>query len=212
MKQYSEIIIFDLGGVLIELGAHPIPPEWLPDDSKFDLADWFASDTARLFEKGLIDPQQFSEKLKKDLRIQATAQEVVEHFTQWPVGLFPGARELLLSIDRKFGLVVLSNTNELHWPRIIDEFRIGDYFERIYSSHHLNQAKPGKAIFQYVMDDLQVAPQQIIFLDDSLSSVEMSQQLGMRGMHVRGIEEVREALIAVGAIGDIDGSRQGGEQ
>ena len=40
MNPTIEVILFDLGGVLVELGDDPIPFDWLPGDNRFDLSDW----------------------------------------------------------------------------------------------------------------------------------------------------------------------------
>ena len=84
VKADFEVILFDLGGVLVELGGDPIPPDWLPDENQFDLSDWFSSETAVSFHKGLVSPQQFAETLKKDLKIEASPERIIEHFTHWP--------------------------------------------------------------------------------------------------------------------------------
>ena len=42
MKENTKVILFDLGGVLIELGEHPFPFEWFANkEEAYDLAQWF---------------------------------------------------------------------------------------------------------------------------------------------------------------------------
>ena len=200
MNPAIEAIVFDLGGVLIELDDGPVPMEWLPGDSRFDLADWFTSETAKSFEKGLINAQTFAEKLKIDLKIEASPEEIIRHFTDWPKGPFAGSHDILKSVGNKFRLAILSNTNELHWPRITGEFGICSYFERIFASHELKMAKPELDIFEYVINELNVRPGEIFFLDDNQNNIEASRRLGIRGVHVSGINQVHRALFEAGAI------------
>ena len=200
MNPTIEVILFDLGGVLVELGDDPIPFDWLPGDNRFDLSDWFSSETALLFEKGLISPQRFAETLKNDLKIEASPESIIQHFTSWPIGLFPGVHELLRSIENRYRLVVLSNTNELHWPRITSEFGIVDYFERIFASHQLQKAKPDFEIFEHVVSELKVEPNKILFLDDNHNNVMVSKKLGIHGFHVSGIKQIQQTLSDMGAI------------
>jgi putative hydrolase of the HAD superfamily len=199
MKPAFEVILFDLGGVLVELGEGPFPSDWLPNDTQFDLSDWFSSETAILFEKGLVSPQQFAETLKKDLKIAASPESIIQHFTNWPIGLFPGVHELLKSIENKFRLAILSNTNELHWPRITIEFEISNYFEQIFASHRLQKAKPDLEIFEHVVSELKVEPSKILFLDDNRNNVTASKKLGIHGFHANGIKQVQQTLSDVGA-------------
>jgi putative hydrolase of the HAD superfamily len=190
-----EVILFDLGGVLIELGESPIPSEWLLEGNNYKLSDWFSSQTAKAFEKGEITAQQFADTFKNELNIEASSEKIIECFTQWPIGVFPDAFELLENLRNKYKLAVLSNTNELHWPRIIGEFKIPKYFDHIYSSHLMHKAKPDIGAFQYVLDDLMVTPARVLFLDDNQSNVAAAEKLDIQSVHVKGIEEVRQALI-----------------
>ena len=200
MKPTFEVILFDLGGVLVELGDEPIPFDWLPGDNHFDLSDWFSSETAISFEKGLISPQQFADKLKRDLKIEASPESIIRHFTSWPIGLFPGVHELLRSIENTFRLAVLSNTNELHWPRITNEFEIAGYFEHFFASHRLQKAKPDFEIFEHVVSELRVEPGNILFLDDNQNNVAASKKIGIHGIRTSGIKQVYQTLSDVGAI------------
>ena len=90
MNTSIKVILFDLGGVLIELGESPVPSEWLPKNTMFTLSDWFSSETAVSFEKGSITAQIFAETFKKDLNINVSPEEIIEHFTYWPIGLLAG--------------------------------------------------------------------------------------------------------------------------
>ena len=200
MNTSIKVILFDLGGVLIELGESPVPSEWLPENTMFTLSDWFSSETAVSFEKGSITAQIFAETFKKDLNINVSPEEIIEHFTYWPIGLFPGTQELLQSLNPDYKLAVLSNTNELHWPRIVDEFKIPKYFEHIFASHLLNKAKPELSIFQHVINVLKVEPGSILFLDDNPKNIEASKKLGMQGLHVKGIQQTRQGLVQFGVI------------
>ena len=195
-----EVILFDLGGVLVELGESPIPSEWLPENESFTLSDWFLSETAVSFEKGSITAQIFAETFKKDLNINKSPEQIIESFTRWPIGLFPGAHDLLQSLNSDYRLALLSNTNELHWPRIMEEFEIPKYFEHIFASHLLNKAKPELGIFQHVINELKMEPGSILFLDDNLKNIEASKKLGIQGIHVKGVQQTQEELVKFGVI------------
>jgi putative hydrolase of the HAD superfamily len=200
MSRTIKVILFDLGGVLVELGENPVPPDWLPNDTKFNLSEWFSSETARSFEKGLVSPRQFAEALKRDLKIEASPESIILHFTHWPRGVFAGVHELLGRIYNNHRLAVLSNTNSLHWPRITGVFNISNYFEYMFSSHLLHMAKPEPEIFEYVISKLNVDPGKILFLDDNPKNVSVSNKLGMRGFHTMGIQQVQKVLSEVGII------------
>jgi putative hydrolase of the HAD superfamily len=59
----------------------------------------------------------------------------------------------------------------------------------------MHKAKPDIGAFQYVLDDLMVTPARVLFLDDNQSNVAAAEKLDIQSVHVKGIEEVRQALI-----------------
>ncbi len=189
-----KVILFDLGGVLVELGDSPIPSEWLTAKTTFNLNDWFNSEPATLFEKGLIAPDEFVAQFKSDLSIQASSTAILSHFAKWPIGLYSDVSNLLLKLKEKYTLGILTNTNEIHWPRIIDEFSIPKYFDHLFASHLLNMAKPDLCIFQHVISELKVNPEEVLFFDDNFVNVEASRKLGIEGVHVADLQELLDSL------------------
>lgn len=182
----------------MELGESPLPAEWLAEDELFTLSDWFLSETAISFEKGLITANEFALLLKKELKLDASAESIIEQFTQWPVGLFPGSEQLLQSLIPRYRLAALSNTNELHWPRLIHEFKLYRFFESIFASHLLQMTKPEPDIFKCVIHELNVAPECILFFDDNMSNIEVAKEYGIHAVYVKGIEQVRQSLVIHG--------------
>lgn len=190
-----DVILFDLGGVLVELGASPLPDDALPGEQSFTLADWFRSDAAIEFEKGRNPADCFARSMVAELNLRCSADELTEHFTRWPRGLFPGARELLQDLQRNYRLAILTNTNELHWPRFINEFDLSECVEHIFASHQLAMAKPEPAIFRHVLRVLDAEPQRILFVDDNAANVETALQLGFTAAQVTGFDSLKHFLM-----------------
>lgn len=196
-KNHSiDVVLFDLGGVLVELGASPLPDGALPTDQSFALADWFRSDAAIEFEKGRNPADCFARSMIAELNLRCSADQLTEHFTRWPKGLFPGARELLQDLQRNYRLAILTNTNELHWPRFITEFGLSEYVEHIFASHQLAMAKPEPAIYRHVLRVLDTDPQRILFVDDNAANVEAALELGFTAAQVTGFDSLKQFLMA----------------
>ncbi|WKD50720.1 HAD family hydrolase [Microbulbifer spongiae] len=188
MGREIEWILFDLGGVLIELSGSPLPAQKMP------VSDWLLTEPARSFEKGLISPSEFAHRIKQDLKLDHTVDEILSHFEQWPKGFYPGATELLVDISRKFGVSALSNTNAIHWPRITLEFRAHDYFEHIFASHKIGMAKPEIAFFLFAIETLKIHPKKIVFFDDNASNVATARIAGMQAYLVQGVQSTLNIL------------------
>lgn len=189
-----DVILFDLGGVLIETRERPVPSHWLPENARLELSEWSVSETATAFEMGALSPRQFAAALQTEFGIRAGVDDILVEFTKWPVGFYNGAPELLTTLRSTHELAVLSNTNPLHWPRVIDEFRLPDYCNRLFASHQLGLVKPDPEIFRVVLEALGAAAERVLYFDDNAANVDAAAALGLRSLQVRGIEQVRRAL------------------
>lgn len=200
MTAKIEVILFDLGGVLIELKPSPFPKDWFPENRSFDLSQWFKSATALAFERGDISAEEFARALASDLGLTKTTQEILAEFTAWPTGLLPDAHELLVQLGSSHRLAALTNTNELHWPRITGEFHLPQYFSEIYASHRIQSAKPHRDAFLHVVNDLEVAPADILFFDDNPDNVTAAAGIGITSRLARSPDDVRRHLGELGLL------------
>lgn len=198
-----DTILFDIGGVLVELGPSPLPP-----DLGIPLTRYFESAAATDFEKGWIGVDEYARGIVAEFGIDADAAALVDHFRLWPAGPYPGALDLLIRLRRRYGIAILSNTNELHWQRIGAEFGLLECCDHAFASHLLGMMKPDPRIFEYVIDALDSAPDCILFLDDNPENVTSARALGMQAELVRGFGD---AVSALAARGIVDGTRQFGD-
>lgn len=195
-----EVILFDLGRVVVGLGPSPLPQNWFPEDRPVTAADWLSSTLGQQFEKGEISSAQFAHQLKLELQLDQSEQEIVDAFTAWPTGIFPNMPAVLTALRANYHLAVLSNTNELHFPRLIDEFGIAEYFDTMFVSHHMHKAKPDPAAFIHVLEVLRVAPELVLFLDDNEHNIEVAKSLGIASVQVCGESQVIQALKQYGVL------------
>lgn len=189
MKPDFEVILFDLGGVLVELGEHAIPSSWLGGKT-LNSQDWFQSPIAVKFEKGLISANDFASALIQEFELDVSRDEVIKAFTAWPKGVFPEVPELLKALKKDYKLAVLSNSNELHWPRILNEFLLDQTIDTLFSSHLINMAKPDIRIFEYVLNDLQVNANQVLFFDDNHENIRTAKSLGIESKYVNSAQQI----------------------
>jgi putative hydrolase of the HAD superfamily len=198
-----DTILFDVGGVLVELGPGPLPPGL---GISFDR--YLESDAAKDFEKGLIGADEFARAIAAEFSVDADAAALIEHFRAWPSSPYPGAIDLLTRLRRDYGVAILSNTNELHWQRFGAEFGLLDCCDRAFGSHLLGMIKPDPKIFVCVIDALGTAPESILFLDDNPTNVAVARAGGMQAELVRDFGDVVRALAARGIVAN--DSRFGG--
>ena len=202
-----DIILFDLGGVLIELSGVDRMLELCNHALSVDelWARWLASDGVRRFETGRASAEEFGAAMLAEFGLSIQAAQFLEEFTIWPKGVFPGSFDLLQQLSASYRLACLSNTNALHWPRVCDEMGLARYFEFTFASHLVGMLKPDLEIFRHVVEQLGVPPERILFLDDNQLNVASAQSAGMIARRVAGLAEVRIALAELGLITIVDG-------
>jgi glucose-1-phosphatase len=192
-----EVLLFDLGGVLIEFsGVQDIAP-LLPATSTEPeiIARWSRCPHTEAYCAGRMSREDFGERFVSDWGIDLPPERFLQEFRSWSKRLLPGSEALLASLRPQFRLAALSNSNELHWERNMNELGIDRLFEMAISSHQVGFCKPDPRIYQTALDRLGVSPDTVMFFDDVQANVVAASRLGMRAFQVNGVEGVRERLI-----------------
>lgn len=187
-------ILFDMGGVLVELGALEELLGLGAGAAEDFWPSWLASEAVRSYEKGLTDTKTFAEGLVSEFALALTADEFTERFRQFPRGLFPGAVDLVDSVSSDLVTGVLSNTNELHWEHQKDAGVIQGLCDRSYLSYQLQMVKPDRELFDYVIADLGFAAEQILFVDDNQINVDGALAAGLKAAVAKGPAETASVL------------------
>ena len=188
-----DAVLFDMGGVLVELG--PLD-ELLGSTMSGDdfWPRWLASPSVRAFESGRCGVDEFAGGLVEELGLTIGPGEVVERFARFPRGLYPGAEELVASLPDRVVTGVLSNTNPLHWDHQADAERLRGLCHHAFLSYELGLVKPDAAIFDRVASDLGLAPDRILFIDDNQINVDGARAAGWRAEVARGPAQAAAAI------------------
>jgi HAD superfamily hydrolase (TIGR01509 family) len=204
MTADPRVLLFDVGGVLVQLSGVETMLKWMGENATSDemWRMWLHSAPVREFERGRIGAAEFAVAVTAEFRLPVKPQEFLDSFTGWVTGLYPGTLEMLSQIPDSYQRAVLSNSNAVHWSRVIDDLRLGAAFEHQFVSHLTGRIKPDADAFQYVAESLGCRPEQVLFLDDNIINVEAAKRFGMQAIRVQGIGETRRALIERGIIED----------
>jgi FMN phosphatase YigB (HAD superfamily) len=90
-----------------------------------------------------------------------------------------------------YNLFLLSNTNEIHEEafngilmRTHGIPNIGVFFDKAYLSHRVGLRKPMKEIFERLMEESGLKPEETLFIDDSPQHVEGAKLLGIQTIYL----------------------------
>ena len=187
-----KIILFDLGGVLVELDQRCENTCWF--NRTLSIEDnwlrWITSSQVQAFECGQITAHAFAEHIIKDNQLSLNCEQFFAAFKRWVVGFYPETWALLDQLQTNYRLAVFSNISELHWPPLFQQLKqhgaVTDYF----ASYLIGRAKPDPDSFLYVADQLKTSPESILFLDDNQINVDGAQTAGMMCAITKGPREI----------------------
>lgn len=189
-------LIFDFGDVFINLdkeGAIQNALELFKIESLPE--ELVAYNT--LYEQGLISTEEFIDFYRmnfpeiSELDLVYTWNSIIKHFPKKRLEFIQQ-----LAKDKKYQLILLSNTNELHIKHIkecvnfYEDFKA--CFDKFYLSHEIMLRKPNADIFQFVLNENKLEAKQCLFIDDTTENTEAASKLGM---HVWNNKPLTEDVI-----------------
>lgn len=183
-------VIFDFGGVIINLMRNRCIDAFeqlglanLREQLVGSAPHW---DLFTQLELGTISPAEFRDGIRQ-LSEQELTDEAID--TAWIAMLGDVSAEkleLLLALRQRYTIYLLSNTNVIHWEWAernsftYKNYRAADFFKRIYLSFQIHQLKPDAGIFEYVLQDAGIRPEETFFIDDSLPNCRTAESLGIQ--------------------------------
>jgi len=196
-----DMVLFDLGGVLIDFGGVAPMKELAGIESDDELwRRWLTCRWVRSFERGHCSAEEFAVGVVSDWSLPVEPEAFLDAFRSWPGAPLPGAESLLRMVQRAMPAGCLSNTNAVHWQEHFARWPILDAFDFRFLSFELGMVKPDRDMFDHVAQLIPAPASRILFLDDNLVNVEGAVAAGFVAMQVRGVAEARQALVAAGVV------------
>ncbi len=196
-----DVVLFDLGGVLVELGGVAPMKSFAGIDDDDELwRRWLSCRWVREFERGGCSVEDFGRGVVDDWRLSVSPQELIESFAAWPIGPFPGAIDLVRSTRERVTVGCLSNTNSLHWSDRFRHWPLTQHFDHSFLSFELGVVKPDRELFDRVATDLGIGADRILFIDDNRINVDGAREAGWRAERAVGVAEAEGALVAHGIL------------
>ncbi|MFD0794381.1 HAD family hydrolase [Mucilaginibacter litoreus] len=139
------------------------------------------------FDRGEVTADEFREYVREKTGNPAiTNQQIDDAWNSLLIGIAPGNHELLLKFKEKYRTFLLSNINAIHYTYIMNylksDFGFNDnehLFEKTYYSHLIGKRKPQTDIFEQVLSENNLRPEETLFIDDSPQHLEAAKTLGI---------------------------------
>jgi FMN phosphatase YigB (HAD superfamily) len=192
-------IIFDLGNVLVKLdeAATMRAFETLGWPKKDHIREY--AEGLKLFQAmgvGLMSNQQFFDAFRATTHSNVTDQQITEATNAMLLYIPEEKKSKLLQL-RKEGhrVFLLSNTIDLHWQYCkknlfpMDHYSVDDYFEKAFLSQEMHMKKPDDEIFQQVINDATIDPNDTLFIDDLEVNCEAAERNGIHSFQNKDFDD-----------------------
>lgn len=193
-------IIFDFGTVIINIDMYGVRNKFLefgvdnPDDiytHLFDNGIYFN------LEIGAITPEQFRDEIRSKINVELSDDQIDEAWNAIILDIPQERVRMLEKVKENYRIFLLSNTNQIHFDfyngYFADAFgyeSLASLFEKAYFSHEMMVRKPDPAIYEMVLDDAGLIPEETMFIDDMLPNIEAASELGIRGYYLKEGEKM----------------------
>ncbi|UCG29803.1 MAG: HAD family phosphatase [candidate division WOR-3 bacterium] len=197
MKKYHAII-FDCGGVIFDFSPTNVFKHWAVKSGKDanSLEHKFEfSETYDKFERGEIHASLFRKHTLKMLGIEIDDEDFDNGWNCLYGDIVPGIEKLLRDLKQHYRLVALTNTNEIHarrWRVVCAPLL--HHFEKVFSSHKIHARKPERKAYEIVLEYLNLAPDEVIFLDDNPQFVRAAADMHIKSIQVISFKQMVEEL------------------
>jgi putative hydrolase of the HAD superfamily len=184
-----DTIIFDLGGVLIDIDYQATSSAFKllgVTDFDFHYSQLQQNSLFDAFEKGEISSQFFINKLMDIVPKGVTPNEIVKAWNAM-LGDFPVQKiQILNQVRQTHKLILLSNTNEIHMPIVYKNWEkvsanpFSDAFDHVYLSFEIGKRKPDVETFEWVIEENKLTFENTLFIEDSPQHIAGAKSAGLR--------------------------------
>ncbi len=193
-------IIFDLGGVLLDIDYHKTIDAFKNLGIKnFDeMFSQFKAD--ELFEKletGKISDTDFYAAIKNRTKAVISDEQIESAWNAMILDFRVDSLIFLEKLSVHYKLYLLSNTNSIHLRCFRQRFMtqtskplLDAYFNKAWYSHKIGLRKPHSAIFEFVAKDANLIEEETLFVDDTLMNIETAQKMGFKTHHLLANEKI----------------------
>lgn len=201
MLQHIDTIIFDLGGVILNIS---------PEETERRFAEMGVTLTHEMYhsiphknpfteyETGDLDRHQFCDAVRTICGTDLTDEQITYAWNGMILD-FPAHRvEIITELKKKYRILLLSNTNEMHYENYSNDFKeqfgfpFEELFHEVYVSHEMGHRKPFPGIFEKLIAESGITPERSLFIDDTLPNVEAAREHGIRAEYLPRDKDMAE--------------------
>ncbi len=194
-RQYRALI-FDLGRVLVYFDfarAYRALGELCPYSEAEIAGGLLGKGLAQDLETGRLDPRDFHLQASKRLKLEIEYERFCEIWTSiFTHPLLP--ESLLEDLAKRYRLILLSNTNPIHFEMIRRTYPHIRHFDKLALSYEVGALKPEEAIYRAAIDLAGCRPEECFYTDDIPEFIEGGRRMGLDAVQFESREQLEREL------------------
>jgi len=186
-------IIFDLGGVIIDIDPQAIVNQ-MNKMGFSNLEKLYKPEFMEIvdrFEKGIVKASTFRKEVKDYLEINVNDVVFDEIWNSMLFDIPERRINLVKQLKQNYHVFLLSNSNEIHYDMYVRDMQLrygyrefDSLFDKAFFSFALHLTKPDENIFRYVLDSENLNPDETLFIDDLEKNRAAARKLGIHTVDV----------------------------
>ena len=148
----------------------------------------------RQFESGEIESRDFVGRLSRHLNLDTTYENFCDIWSSIFLPETLISDDLLGRLARNYRLVLLSNTNAIHFEMIRDNYPLLRHFHAFVLSHEVGAMKPSPVIYRKAISEAGCLAEECFFTDDIAEYVEGARQQGIDAVQFQSEAQVEVEL------------------
>jgi epoxide hydrolase-like predicted phosphatase len=190
-------VIFDLGGVIVPFdfkrayarmeGLCPYPAAEIPKRLR-------STDLVMRFETGQVGSEDFVREVSGILELRTNHEEFCDIFNCIFMNETLVAESLLERIHERHRLLLLSNTNPIHFSKVDALYPIMRHFDDRILSYKVGAHKPAPRIYQEAIARAGCRPEECFFTDDVALFVEAARCEGIDAVQFQSAAQIEREL------------------
>lgn len=190
-------IVFDLGNVLFRFDPKEILDDLFEEEliKKKIIKDVFKTKIWADLDRGTISYNDACRIwLNNNPDLKGELMLLLENWHKYLTPIEENISFLYRLKSKGKNLYVLSNFHEHAFNYIRTRYSFFELFDGMVISYQVKLLKPEKEIYNLLIENYNLIPEQTIFIDDSLENVKAAEEVGIKGILYLNSEELYKQL------------------
>jgi len=158
----------------------------------------FAFDLEAAYESGRLSTAAMMDAIRTHCRVRCTDEQLRLAYADMFDPVHDNCR-LLPGLKKRYRLLLLSNTNEMHCDHFSVQFAEAlRHFDGLVFSHKVGVRKPDRRIYDHCRELARCPAEECLFIDDLPANIAAARAAGWQGLVYRKGDDLRTLLAAFG--------------